>query len=80
MAPQKPLTLYDSSITFSHAPITQQWGDTILLGNWFVFLKTDWLARSGLEALLALSGIEAQCASCRLSATNGKRPTVGPYE
>jgi hypothetical protein len=60
MPSQKPLPNYDSRVTFSYASTGQQFGDSILLGHWFVFVKPDWIQRTGFEQLLTLSGLTEQ--------------------
>ncbi|MGH2497770.1 MAG: hypothetical protein ACRDIV_23960 [Ktedonobacteraceae bacterium] len=50
---------YDPSLQISDYSLIEKLGDSVLLGNWFAFLKADWLHRSGMEPLLALSGLTA---------------------
>jgi hypothetical protein len=50
-------SVYDPSVSISDSQLINTLGDTALLGNWFVFLKADWLQRSGLDTLLTTSGI-----------------------
>ena len=48
---------YDPSLRISDVALIEKLGDSVLLGNWFAFLKANWLQRSGMESLLALSGL-----------------------
>src|SRR5947209_5680838 len=57
MSLQPPLSTYDPLVTISDMSAIQQLGDAALLGNWFVFLKPEWLTRSGMTQLLAASGL-----------------------
>ncbi len=50
---------YDPTVHISDFSLVEKLGDSVLPGNWFVFLKANWLHRSGMEQLLALSGIAA---------------------
>lgn len=50
---------YDPSLRISDFALVEKLGDSVLLGNWFAFLKANWLQRSGMEPLLALSGLTA---------------------
>ena len=50
---------YDPSLRISDFPLIEKLGDSVLLGNWFAFLKANWLHRSGMEPLLAISGVTA---------------------
>ena len=52
-----PPTAYDPAISISDAAVVNTLGDAALVGKWFVFLKAHWLQRSGMDALLATSGI-----------------------
>jgi hypothetical protein len=52
-----PSTAYDPAISISDATLVNTLGDSALVGKWFVFLKAHWLHRSGMDALLANSGI-----------------------
>lgn len=52
MPPQRPLPNNDDDVTFSYVTPVQQFGDAVLLGQWFVFIKPDWLQRTGFEQLL----------------------------
>src|SRR5436309_16109401 len=54
MSPQK--LVHDPYVSITDFSMVENLGDTALLGNWFVFLKADWLKRSGLARLLELSG------------------------
>ena len=58
MPSQKPLAEYDPDVSVSDFQLAEKLGDAVLIGDWFVFLKAEWLARSGLEGVLAVSGIE----------------------
>lgn len=48
---------YDSLVRVTDYELVNKLGDLALLGNWFAFLKPEWLARSGMDTLLASSGI-----------------------
>ena len=50
---------YDPSLRISDYALIEKLGDSILPGNWFAFLRANWLQRSGMEPLLALSGLTA---------------------
>lgn len=50
---------YDPSLRISDFSLIEKLGDSVLLGNWFAFLKANWLQRSGMEPLLAISGVMA---------------------
>src|SRR6266849_8248163 len=52
-----PSTTYDPAISIADATLVNTLGDAALVGKWFVFLKAHWLQRSGMDALLATSGI-----------------------
>ena len=52
MATQKLSTDTDPFVNMTDFAMVEQLGDAVLLGNWFVFLKAEWLQRSGLERLL----------------------------
>jgi hypothetical protein len=52
-----PSTTYDPAISISDATLVNTLGDAALVGKWFVFLKAHWLRRSGMDTLLATSGI-----------------------
>jgi hypothetical protein len=52
MPPQRPLPDNDNNVTLSYVTPVQQFGDAVLLGQWFVFIKPDWLQRTGFEQLL----------------------------
>ena len=53
----KITSAYDPAISISDAQLINTLGDAALVGSWFVFLKAEWLQRSGLETLLTTSGI-----------------------
>ena len=57
MQRQIPTASYDASVHISDYALVNTLEDSALVGNWFVFLKTDWLKRSGMDRLLATSGI-----------------------
>ncbi len=57
MQRQIPAANSDASIRISDYSLVNTVGDSALVGNWFVFLKADWLKRSGMDKLLATSGI-----------------------
>src|SRR5579875_2587762 len=52
MSSQRPLPNNDNDVTLSYVTPVQQFGDAVLLGQWFVFIKPDWLQHSGFEQLL----------------------------
>jgi len=52
-----PAAAYDPAISISDATLVNTLGDAALVGKWFVFLKAHWLQRSGMDTLLATSGI-----------------------
>ncbi len=52
-----PPTAHDPAISISDATLVNTLGDAALVGQWFVFLKAHWMQRSGMDALLATSGI-----------------------
>lgn len=52
-----PPAAYDPSISISDATLVNTLGDAALVGKWFVFLKAHWLQRSGMDTLMATSGI-----------------------
>lgn len=47
---------YDPAIQITDYNLVEKLGESARIGAWFAFLKADWLARSGLERLLALAG------------------------
>src|SRR5713226_9465063 len=49
---QKLIADYDPHVSITDYAMAEKLGDTALLGNWFVFLKADWLNRSGMAQLL----------------------------
>ncbi len=57
MIPQTSPVDYDSSVHITDYSLVEKLGDAALVGKWFVFLKADWLARSGMDRILASSGI-----------------------
>lgn len=65
MIPQTPQVDHDSSVHITDYALVERLGDAALVGKWFVFLKANWLARSGMDRVLASSGVqqgEAQAA------------------
>ncbi|HVB72888.1 MAG TPA: hypothetical protein VNE38_04965 [Ktedonobacteraceae bacterium] len=48
---------YDSSLHISDVSLIDRLENSALVGNWFAFLKPDWLQRSSFEPLLTASGI-----------------------
>ena len=52
-----PAAAHDPAISISDASLVNTLGDAALVGKWFVFLKAHWLQRSGMDTLLATSGI-----------------------
>ncbi|HZT98461.1 MAG TPA: hypothetical protein VFA10_02305, partial [Ktedonobacteraceae bacterium] len=59
---QKLLTDHDPLVTISDPSAVEQLGDTVLLGNWFVFLRAEWLSRSGMSQLFLAAGMSEQLA------------------
>ena len=57
MIRQTPPASYDSSVHITDFSLVDKLGDAALVGKWFVFLKAHWLHRSGMDTLLANSGI-----------------------
>lgn len=57
MTTQNLVTDYDPNVSITDFSMVEQLGDTALLGNWFVFLKAEWLNRSGMARLLELSSV-----------------------
>jgi hypothetical protein len=58
MPSEKALAEFDPDVSVSDPALAEQLGDAALVGDRFVFLKAHWLARSGMEGLLAASGVE----------------------
>jgi hypothetical protein len=54
--PSSPGDSFDSLVRISDNELVQKLSDLALLGNWFAFLKPQWLERSGLDMLLASGG------------------------
>lgn len=52
-----PQVDYDSSVHITDFSLVEKLGDAALIGKWFVFLKADWLTRSGMDRILASSGM-----------------------
>lgn len=77
MPSHEPLATYDPLVTISDQQATQQLGDAALLGNWFVFLKTEWLIRSGMAQLLSPSSITQTLAKPNII-FRGKEPITLP--
>ena len=50
---------YDPSLQISDFALVEKLGDSVLIGKWFAFLKAEWLQRSGMESLLAATGVTA---------------------
>src|SRR3989440_4843502 len=57
MIRQTPPAGYDSSVHITDFSLVDKLGDAALVGKWFVFLKADWLTRSGMDRVLATSGM-----------------------
>jgi len=57
MTTQKLSTDNDQFVSMTDFAMVEQLGDAVLLGNWFVFLKAEWLQRSGLERLLEQANV-----------------------
>jgi hypothetical protein len=55
--PLSPGDNYDSLVRITDYELVNRLGDLALLGNWFAFLKPEWLERSGMDTLLESSGI-----------------------
>lgn len=47
---------YDSLVHITDYELVNKLEDSALLGRWFAYLKPDWLARSGMDKLMALAG------------------------
>ena len=57
MTTQNLVADYDPNVSITDFSMVEQLGDAALLGNWFVFLKAEWLNRSGMARLLELSSV-----------------------
>ena len=57
MTTQNLVADYDPNVSITDFSMVEQLGDTALLGNWFVFLKAEWLNCSGMARLLELSSV-----------------------
>ena len=57
MIQQRLAAEYEPALRISDYSLVEKLGDAALLGKWFVFLKPEWLTRSGMEQLLQLSGM-----------------------
>src|SRR6266571_3412904 len=57
MSPQKLVADYDPLVSITDFSMLENLGDTAFLGNWFVFLREEWLKRSGMARLLESSGV-----------------------
>ncbi|HJT58790.1 MAG TPA: hypothetical protein VJ761_19930, partial [Ktedonobacteraceae bacterium] len=57
MIRQTPPVDYDPSVHITDFALVEKLGDAALVGKWFVFLQADWLARSGMDRILASSGM-----------------------
>ena len=57
MTTQNLVADYDPNVSITDFSMVEQLGDSALLGNWFVFLKAEWLNRSGMDRLLELSSV-----------------------
>ncbi len=60
MPSQRPLPENDAHVTFADVSPIQQFGDAALLGQWFVFIKPDWLQRTNFDQLLTYAGLSEQ--------------------
>jgi hypothetical protein len=60
MPKSSPPTSYDSLVQISDYNLVAKLGDLVRLGNWFAFLKPEWLASSGLDKLMATTGLVQQ--------------------
>lgn len=58
MSAEKTLAQYDPDVSVSDFALAERLGDAALVGDWFVFVKANWLVRSGMAGLLAASGVE----------------------
>jgi hypothetical protein len=58
MSAEKTLAQHDPDVRISDFSLVGELGDAALIGEWFVFVKPNWLARTGMEGLLAASGVE----------------------
>src|SRR5258708_1016127 len=52
MSPQKLLADHDPHVHITDFSMLATFGDTALLGSWFVFLKSDWFKRAGIAQFL----------------------------
>jgi hypothetical protein len=52
--------------------------DAVLVGNWFVFFKSSWLARSGVDKLLATANIPVTSVPPAIAFRGGKDPLTLP--
>src|SRR5579872_6936204 len=59
MIQQNIMVDYDPSLQISDFALVEKLGHSVLIGNWFAFLKAEWLQRSGMEPLLAATGVTA---------------------
>jgi hypothetical protein len=58
MIQQQPQNIeYDPAIQITDPMLAEKLGESALVGKWFVFLRADWLSRSGMDHLLAQAGI-----------------------
>ncbi len=54
---QQPPVEYDPFVKITDVALIEKLGDAALIGKWFVFLKTGWFERSGMDRVLATAGI-----------------------
>src|SRR5260221_11590303 len=52
MSPQKLLADHDPLVHITDFSMLATFVDTALLGNWFVFLKSEWFTRAGIAQFL----------------------------
>src|SRR5579864_7785556 len=48
---------HDPTIQISDMALVEKLGESALVGKWLVFLRSDWLHRSGIDRLLTLTGL-----------------------
>lgn len=48
---------YDSFVHITDYELANKLGDSALTGRWFAYLRPDWLARSGMDKLMAVTGM-----------------------
>src|SRR6266487_2174673 len=71
MSPQKILADHDPLVRITDFSMLATFGDTALLGNWFVFLKTDWFRWAGISQFLAADAGSQSDQSSKSSKSSG---------